>query len=511
MKEKFDPVAEEDKARRAALENLSPGEQEAEKMKLHERALVENAPTFSEKIKEAPNEDIERAIGIVEAVKAEGGLALVVGGWARDEAMRRFGYKVETKDIDIEVYGIEFEALENILKNFGEPNIVGASFGVIKLGNLDISIPRRDSKVGPGHKGFTVEGDPDMPIQEAARRRDLTINALAYDPVTGEIIDKYGGLDDIQHKVLRATNYELFKDDPLRVLRVMQFAGRFGFSVEEKTRDVCRSIDLSELPKERIGEEWVKLLTKSPKPSIGLEAGAELGVISKLHPELAALESTPQDPEWHPEGNVWTHTKLVVDAAAGISFKQNLSDEEHLVLLLAALCHDLGKPGTTTKNETGRVISHQHAEKGLEPTEHFLDSINISKNIVAKVLPLVKEHLWPVLNKDASDAAVRRLAVRLAPATIQELVWVSESDHRGRDVPWDGFPAGVALLERAKALAVEMSKEEPILMGRHLVELGLKPGPQFGRILREVYDAQLDGRIKTAEEAKKLVQEIIKN
>ncbi len=509
MKEKFDPTTPEDIARREAFDALSPGVQHEEKKKLHTRALLENAQKIELKEIDVSLEDKKMILGIADAVRAEGGLALIVGGWARDEVMRRFGHNVVSKDMDIEVYGIEFEVLEHILRNFGEPNIVGASFGVIKLGNLDISIPRRDSKKAPGHKGFLVEGDPRMSIQEAARRRDLTINALAYDPSTGEIIDKNGGLDDIKNKILRATDYELFKDDPLRVLRVMQFAGRFGFSVEEKTKDVCRLVKISELPQERIGQEWRKLLVKSPKPSIGLEVAKELGILSKLHPELESLEGTPQDPQWHPEGNVWIHTKMVVDAAAEIAIREKLDAGARLILVLSALCHDLGKPETTAISDKGRVISHQHSEKGVEPTKRFLESIHASKDLAEKVIPLVKEHLWPSLNKNPSDSAIRRLAVRLSPATIQELIWVAESDHRGRTLPWKGFPEGDALIERAKELEVEVKKEDSLLMGRHLIELGFKPGTHFGNIIREVYEAQLDGRVRTVEDAKKLAREII--
>ena len=446
------------------------------------------------------------ASNIAEAVKNEGGLALVVGGYARDKVLQKLGHKLTPKDIDVEVYGIDINRLYELLKQFGEPNTVGEQFKVIKLKGLDVSIPRRDSKTGVGHKGFTIEGDPTMSVQEAARRRDFTINALALNPLTGEIIDHWGGLPDAQHKVLHAVDQVFFKDDSLRVLRAMQFAGRFGFSIHPDTLALCRDIKLSDLPKERIGEEWVKLLLKSSQPSIGLEAGKELGIIEKLHPELAALIQTPQDPQWHPEGDVWTHTGMVVDAAAKLAQEKNLSSEEALVELLASLCHDVGKPATTVKQENGRITSHEHESAGVAPTKLFLKSINAPQYIVDKVVPLVENHLFPSVNRQAGHAAVRKLAHRLYPATIQELVYVGYADRKGRGTPWDGYPEGEELLEKARELSLTESKPMPLLMGRHLIELGMKPSRLFGVLLGEIFQLQLEGKIQTLEQAKNYVQ-----
>lgn len=482
-------------------------------MASEERAHMENAETLEQKIGRAAGEeereDAQRALGIARAVKEQGGLALIVGGYARDEAMRRFGYKRQPKDIDLEVYGLPFADLEGLLKKFGTPKVEGKSFGVIKLGGLDISIPRRDSKTGKGHKGFSIEGDPAMTVAEAARRRDFTINAMAYDPLTGEIIDEFGGIEDIKKKVLRATDPKLFGDDPLRALRAMQFAGRFGFSIDKKTAKLCRDMNLSELPKERVGEEWQKLLLRSDRPSVGLEAAAGLDILKKLHPELEALRTTEQDPVWHPEGTVWEHEKLVMDEAAEIVRREKLSDDEALPILLAALSHDLGKPATTASNEEGRIISHGHERAGVAPAGRFLASINIPEKMTAIVTRIVDHHLYPGLHRDASDRAVRRLANRLAPATIQQLVWVAEADHRGRALPWDGFPAGKELLAKAAQLDVTKGKPERILMGRHLIALGVEGGVAMGKILDEVYEAQLDGKVTTLEEAQALARTIL--
>ena len=278
--------------------------------------------------------DLRFSYKIAEAIRDSGGRALAVGGYARDVAITALcGQEQISKDIDIEVYGLGFDSLHEHLNGFGKVDLVGASFGIAKVTNpntgsiIDFSIPRQDSKVDVGHRGFQITGDPDMTVREAARRRDLTINALAIDPLTGEMIDEYGGLQDVKDRILRATDANLFTDDPLRVLRVMQFAGRFNFTVADETVDLCRGLDLTEVSAERIGEEWIKLMTKSYRPSVGLEVARELGVLDQLHPELAILDKIEQEPEWHPEGNVWNHTKHTVDAAARVVRDEKLQGD----------------------------------------------------------------------------------------------------------------------------------------------------------------------------------------
>lgn len=505
MKEQFDPINGQKLAAQELFDSKPLDEQQEHAAQDEDEAHLLNSATLSDMIAQEKDpelqDDLKLALTIAETAKAAGGMALLVGGFARDEALRRFGYDLKPKDIDIEVYGIAPEQLKDILGQFGSVNVVGESFGVMKIGGLDVSIPRRDSKTGTGHKGFTIEGDPTMSIAEASKRRDFTINALALDPLTGEIVDSYGGLADMRNKTLRATDATTFAEDPLRVLRAMQFAGRFGFHVDPETVALCRSLDLKELPAERIGEEWMKLLTKSEHPSIGLTTARELGIIEQLHPELAALIDVPQEPEWHPEGDVWVHSLMAVDAAAEIIRREGIdpNSEQGRVILFATLCHDLGKP-VTTETKGGRIISHEHSEQGVAPTKSFLQSLKISENIIAKVVPLVKEHLFPSLVKDPSDAAVRRLAHRLSPATIRELICVGEADHRGRALEWHGYPEGPALLSKAEQLAIRDEKPKPLIQGRDLIELGLKPGVAFKTILGQLFEAQLDGKFFTLEE-----------
>jgi tRNA nucleotidyltransferase (CCA-adding enzyme) len=517
MKEQFNPISEEDRAAVLQFDTLEKAEKNAELDRLHTRALLENTSTIYEKAdaeqEQEMHEDLFLATEVMEAVQAAGGTALVVGGYARDMVLKNLGHEgIISKDLDIEVYGIPIDQLKEIVSRFGKLNIVGEQFAVIMLGRIQISIPRKDSKTGPRHKDFVVMGDPFMSIKEAARRRDFTVNALAWDPFTGEIFDQWGGIDDLEKKILRATDPKLFVEDAIRVLRAMQFVGRFGFTIEEKTRELCRSIDLSHLPKERIRAEWIKLLTKSPKPSVGLEAARDLGILEKLHPELQALVGVPQEPEWHPEGDVWTHNCMTVDAAAEHTAEVGMSEEDVLVVLLAALCHDLGKATTTIVRESdGRIISHAHDAAGAEPTERLLESMGmdtqeIKRAVINTVVPLVREHLWPSLNRGASDAAIRRLSMRLRPATIQQLVEVSRADHKGRALPWDGYPQGDELLARAESLKVLSERPKPILQGRDLLDLGMRSGPSVGAILAEIFQLQLDGKAATSEGAKNIAR-----
>ena len=460
---------------------------------------------------------------IAETVEEQGGRALLVGGIVRDILLN-----LPPKDFDFEVYGISPDRLEAILGSL-EPDwmdIVGRAFGVLKVRfedlDIDVSIPRRESKVGAGHKGFEVAGDPTMSPEEAARRRDFTINALAMDPISGEILDFFGGQKDLANGILRATDPERFRDDPLRVLRAMQFAGRFSFAVEPATLAICREMvrqpEFAALPSARIGEEWYKLLLKSPRPSVGLQIGLSTGAFKILHLELAALVGVPQDPEWHPEGDVWTHTTMTVDAAADIVRREGLKEDDALVIMLGALCHDFGKASTTAFVE-GRWRSRGHEEAGVTPTCLFLARMEFGKEIEARVAPLVADHLFPAHTAgEAGEVAIRRLARRLHPATVRELVWVSEADHRGRDVSWDGFPTGDELLRRAEAMDIVSAQPQRLLQGRDLIRLGWVPytgrsqdGIKFQPILDAVFEAQIKGNITTLEEALEMAKSLVEN
>jgi tRNA nucleotidyltransferase (CCA-adding enzyme) len=452
----------------------------------------------------------ERIMKLAEAMRAAGGRALLVGGCVRDELMGK-----QPKDWDLEVYRVDPLKLRELLNQFGRVNVVGEAFTVYKIGNdLDVSLPRRERKTGRGHRAFVIEGDPEMTVEAATLRRDFTINAILQDPLTGEILDPYHGRDDLQRNVLRAVSLQTFAEDSLRVLRAAQFAARFEFRVEPETVVLCRSIDLSDLPPERIWGEMEKLLLRAQRPSIGLGWLHALGVLDQLFPEIKALIEVPQDPEWHPEGDVFVHTRLVTDRARELI--EDLPYAKQITVMLAALSHDFGKPATTEFID-GRMRSRGHEEAGVEPTESFLNRLNIHTiegyDVRAQVVALVRDHLKPgeyyKKRDEVGDGAFRRLARK---CELELLYRVAKADSLGRNAEWvprENWYDSAAqdwFIARARELQVAEEPPPPLLLGRHLLELGLDPGPRIGEITRAVYEMQLDGRVQTLEEAKEVAK-----
>lgn len=427
---------------------------------------------------------------ICSLVADAGGRALVVGGSVRDAALG-----LEAIDLDLEVYGVEPARLEDLLARRFSIDLVGKSFGVIKVKGLpiDIGLPRRESKAGLGHRSFEVLSDPSMSTEEAQSRRDFTLNAIYFDPLTGEVIDHFGGLEDIDAKVLRHTS-EKFSEDPLRVLRGMQFAARFDLTVAQETVDLCRSIEPEGLPSERLFEEWKKLILAGARPSRGLDFLRESGWI-RYSPELEALVGCEQDESWHPEGDVWNHTMRCMDVFASERIGEPWED---LVVGFAVLCHDMGKPSTTSHDD-GRIRSLRHERAGEAPTRAFLSRLTNQRELADQVVPLVVAHLQPVLmfKAKAGAPAIRRLARRVS--RIDRLVRVARADQLGRGAADIAFPAGEWLLTEAEALNVKERSPKPLIQGRHLIELGLEPGPHFGKILEACFEAQITGRFDSLE------------
>jgi len=455
----------------------------------------------------------EKVLALARLVADVGGRALSVGGCVRDQLMGR-----SSKDWDVEVYRVEPAKLREILEQFGRVDVVGEAFTVYKIGNdLDVSIPRRERKSGRGHRGFVIEGEPSMSIEEATSRRDFTVNAILQDPLTEEIIDPFDGQSDIEAGVLRAVSKDTFSEDSLRVLRAAQFASRFNFDIDEETISLCQSIDLSDLPAERVWGEIEKLLLKSARPSVGLDWLRKLGVLEKIFPEINKLIGVPQDPVWHPEGDVFVHTQLVIDKASELI--DDLDYPQKVTVMLASLAHDFGKPPTTQFLE-GHWRSRGHEEAGVGPTTRFLDRLNVHTidgyDVRSRVIALVKEHLKPgefyKKRDEIGDGAFRRLARRCEPELLYR---VAKADSLGRNAEWvpreKWYDADAQdwFIQKARELDVALLPPSPILLGRHLIEMGISPGPQMGDITRAVYELQLDGTVKTLEDAKAAAQKIL--
>lgn len=450
-----------------------------------------------------PPSQRQACIQVAELLKAAGGRALLVGGCVRDGLL-----EIPAKDVDMEVYGLNADLVERTLKNTFRLDTVGRAFGVfiIKGHDIDLALPRRESNSGPKHTDFVVEGDPSMSPKEAASRRDFTINAISFDPLTDELLDPYDGVTDLKARHLRHVS-AAFSEDPLRVLRGMQFIARFELEATPETITLCQELSPEHLPSERLWEEWKKLFLKGVQPSKGLRFLQACNWL-QYFPEIEALVGCEQDPEWHPEGDVWTHTYHCLDAYA----RHRVGDEwEDLIVGLAVLCHDMGKAVSSFVDEkTGRIRSPRHDVDGVPIARTFLERLTRQKKIFEEVLPLVEQHMRPLaLYRDgAGDTAIRRLAARVK--RVDRLTRVAFADKSGRPpIVVDDFPEGDWLLKKATELAIEDCAPKPILLGRHLIELGIKPGAQFGKILDRAYEAQLEGEFNDEASARVYLKTIV--
>ena len=455
----------------------------------------------------SPDESATLALAraIAEAVRQVGGRALIVGGWCRDRLLGR-----GSKDIDLEVFGLSPERLRALLERFDTVHAVGEAFTVYKVGPIDVALPRRESKIARGHRGFEVRGDPAMSFEDAARRRDFTINAIGFDPLTDQWLDPFGGRADLDRRLLRAVDRGTFGDDSLRVLRAVQFAARFELAVDALTAALCRAIPLDDLPAERLWGEIEKLLLHARRPSIGFGVALDLLVVDRLFPELGALVGCEQEPDWHPEGDVWVHTLLVIDNAVGQS--GDLDRARKITIMLGAVCHDFGKPATTAFLD-GRIRSFNHEEAGVEPALRFLDRLNVHTidgfPVRTQVVGLTAHHLkpgmWHKTRDQVGDGAFRRLAQKV---DLELLARLARADCMGRTGQFD-CSAMDWFVTRARALGVEHRPPGPLLLGRHLLALGVEPGPRVGDVLKRVYERQLDGEITTLAQAIGAAREIL--
>ena len=459
--------------------------------------------------------------------------ALLVGGFVRDALMLRV-----TTDADVEVSGVAADRLHALLTDLfpGRVNTVGRAFGVFKVHlahgiDLDVSLPRSDSNSGAGHRGFTVVGDPFLSFADASARRDFTVNALACDPLTGELLDAHGGLDDLAARMLRAVDPRTFPDDPLRAWRSFQLAARLSFTVEDNTAALIASMvdrgDLAELSRERLTDEIRKLLS-ADKPSTGLGLAFATRAIAASFPELARLAETPQDPEWHPEGNVWLHTLMVVDEAAAVvgDGRWELVGDEPLQVMLGALLHDLGKATTTEhaiKDGRSRVVSPRHEAEGCAPAAAMLARLTFGEDAERAALAIVRWHLSPgalfyarergELDGRAYTNAVRKVLKRIHPVRWQVLIAACEGDWRGRGFPGlDSLPfdPGLRFAEAIAAEGLDVAPAQPLVQGRDVLALGIAPGPEVGRFVRAVEEARDRGEINTREQALELLSELMR-
>jgi tRNA nucleotidyltransferase (CCA-adding enzyme) len=452
---------------------------------------------------------------LCKAVRKAGGRAMLVGGSVRDQLLG-----IESKDFDVEVYQLEAARLRSVLERIGRVNTVGDHFSVYKLSfdrsargqappaetasrerfEIDVSLPRRESKSGRGHRGFVIEGDPAMTFEEAARRRDFTINAILFDPITSETFDPYGGKQDLKRRVLRVVASDTFAEDSLRVLRAVQLAARFQMTIDPATVELCRAIDLSDLPCERIWGEIEKLLILAERPSIGLDAALELAVLDKLFPAIRALVGVRQNIARPQSDDAFEHTKLSLDEA--VKLTAELTTPERLAVMLATLCHELRQPPTAT---TVGVDAPDARGEAAEAARAVLSKLGLSGiggyDVRSQVLALVREHRTPREFYQSRDTTTDGDFRRLARRVDIDLLYRVAAACAIAQLPGSPAVAERWFIERARSLGVEHRPPAPLLMGRHLLEAGHAPGPRLGKLLREVYELQLDGTVTTLEEA----------
>jgi len=426
---------------------------------------------------------------IVAAFTERGATVYIVGGAVRDMLLG-----LTTKDIDIEVHGLSPKQVHDVLAAFGPVDEVGVSFGVFKLHRLpmDWSLPRKDSA---GRKP-AVAIDPHMSIKDAFARRDLTMNAMGVNAATGKLVDPFGGQEDIAKKRLRSPAIALFTQDPLRFFRVMHFISRFAMYPDDALNEVCRSMSIAEVSRDRIEQEFHKMLLRSKQPSLGVRWLAKIGRLREVLPELADTQGVVQSPAWHPEGDVFEHSMQALDAAAQETYA---NEQQKLVGLYAALCHDLGKVTTTTQDDDG-IHSYGHEKESERLAKKMLKRITHNKTLIDQVATLVRVHMQPIqlVRQKASLSAYKRLARKLGPAlSMQQLAQLVRADKLGRN-PKKQVPLQTAtpevdqFLARAKEARVEHRMEPPLLTGKDFLDV-VTPGPLLGRVVKAAYELQLDG------------------
>ena len=427
---------------------------------------------------------------LAKRVVEKNGRLLVVGGWVRDQLIGD-----PSNDFDLEVFGLSRDEIGDLLGPFGFSKPVGRQFRTWRQGRerIDVGYPRGDVE------GVRIDSSASLEaaFREASRHRDLTINAIGWDPITQALIDPWQGRRDLDERLLRMVSADTFGSDPLRVLRVARLQARFEASVEPMLEEMCRGLDLRDLAPERIGIELKRILCESTRPSLAFEFLAQIDQLEAFGP-LEALRGTEQDPHWHPEGDVFIHTCLVVDCAAKIVCEEHLSGEGAALLLFAALCHDLGKPETTEVDADGRVRSLGHEAASAAITRRWLESLSLGETRLRSIETLVAHHLAPgqLVSQGAGARAYRRLARKLhsGGVTVVDLERVARADHLGRtteDAIAGRFEAGSSFLSRALEADVREGIRDDVVTASLLMQRGIAEGPELGQILarcREIQD-----------------------
>ena len=429
------------------------------------------------------DKNLEMARRIAYLVDEHGGTAYFVGGYVRDKIRHE-----DNKDIDIEVHGIYPRQLESILDALGERILIGESFGIYNLKGytLDIAMPRKEDNRGSGHRDFDICVDPFIGTYKAALRRDFTINALLEEILTGKVIDHFGGLEDLDNGIIRHINDATFAEDPLRVLRAAQFAARFNYTIAEETLELCRRMDLSSLSKERVMGEVEKALLKSEKPSVFFESLRQMNQLSAWFPELEDTIGVKQNPRHHAEGDVWTHTMMVVDAA--VKYRDEVSNP--LGFMLSAVTHDFGK-AICTEIVNGQIHAYNHETAGLPLVELFMRRLTAEKALIEYVMNMSELHMRP--NVMAANNSAIKSTNKLFDQSVEPeaLACLALSDDIGKIPPQEDGSHADFFAKRLEVFREYMSR--PYVMGRDLITAGMVPSERFSEYLEYAHKLRLAG------------------
>ncbi len=466
-------------------------------------------------------------------LKLFGKNVFAVGGFVRDILMGK--EKSDIGDADILIVKTPPEEIEKRLSDYGRVDTTGKSFAVIRFRynrkDFEVAIPRIDRTIKDApknHKNFSVHGNPELPIEEDLKRRDFVCNSIALNLETGEIVDPFGGIEDIKRRILRMTNPDVFFDDPLRLLRAARFSAALKFKLEEKIYEESKNVSLVELAKERVIEEFFKMLKQAQEPSIGLKEYFKLGILKQLFPSIYKMSLTLQDAIFHPETDdfghhtVFAHTLFVLDNAKMLSKKFTLTEEQEITLLISSILHDIGKIKTTNwEFKRGRMVitSNSHEIAGIEEAEKIFDEYNIKTYrkypLKKMVLKLIKNHhrihdLYK-FRDSITKKAVARLYVEFKDEIILPLLLDTADMYGRRNIKPNGIAeTGKWFIGKLDEFEINKETVAPLLMGRDLIKMGMKEGPEIGKVIKEVYELQLEGKIKTRKEAIEYAKKIIK-
>jgi len=425
---------------------------------------------------------------IAEQVHEIGGRALLVGGCVRDEILG-----IPCYDIDCEIHGIAPERLRNLLLQLGGIDDSGALYGIytIRGAGLDIALPRRETRTGPGHRDFEVHVEPMLSPEEAAARRDFTVNAIMRDALTGEYVDPFGGMQDLKNGILRAVPGGQFEEDPLRVLRGAQFAARFHLAPDEETIEKMRRMPVHHLSGARVFLEMKKALLMADKPDVFFRTLEQAGALEPWFKELFALRKAPQNPVYHPEGDAFEHTMMVINAAAEIRDRM----KDPLAFMLAALTHDLGKAVSTKKNEKGAWASIGHEHTGVPLCGNMLSRLGVSKNTIAYVQNMCKLHMRVHTCYYGKSRVSRTNLLFDESVNPDELAWLVVCDSRGTGKPRNGADEEEAfIMERLDAY--REAAAQPMADAQMLMSLGIEAGPEMKKAIALARERVLAGKKK---------------